>query len=31
MVYYFTNIGNEESLTVHNEKWLSRLYFGFRL
>ena len=31
MVYYFTNIGNKESLTVHNEKWLSRLYFGFRL
>lgn len=31
MVYYFTNIGNEESLTIRNEKWLSRLYFGVRL
>ena len=31
MVYYFTNIGSEKSLTVRNEKWLSHLYFGFRL
>lgn len=31
MVYYFTNIGSEKSLTVRNEKWLSHLYLGFRL
>lgn len=31
MVYYFTNIGYEKSLSVRNEKWLARAYFGFRL
>jgi hypothetical protein len=31
MVYYFTNIGDEEKLAIHNEKWLARLFFGFRL
>ena len=27
----FTNIGNKESLTVHNTKWLVRTFFGLRL
>jgi hypothetical protein len=31
MVYYYTNIGYEKSLSVRNEKWLARAYFGFRL
>ena len=31
MVYYFTNIGDKEDLSVYHQKWLSRLYFGFRL
>ena len=31
MVFNFTNIGNKESLTVHNTKWLVRTFFGLRL
>lgn len=31
MIYNFTTIGDEELLAVHNQKWLARLYFGFRL
>lgn len=31
MVYNFTNIGHEDHLTIHNQKWLFRLYYGFRL
>ena len=31
MVYNFTNIGNEDSLTLHNQKWRIRAFFGFRL
>ena len=31
MVFNFTNIGNEESLTVHNTKWRIRTFFGLRL
>ena len=31
MVYNFTNIGHEESLTVHNSKWHLRTFFGLRL
>lgn len=31
MVLNFTNIGNEESLTVHNTKWRVRTFFGLRL
>lgn len=31
MVYNFTNIGNEESLTLHNTKWRIRAFFGLRL
>ena len=31
MVYNFTNIGHEESLTVHNSKWRLRTFFGLRL
>ena len=31
MVYNFTNIGNSKTLTVQNEKWRTRLFFGFRL
>ena len=31
MVFNFTNIGNEESLTVHNIKWRVRTFFGMRL
>ena len=31
MVYHFTGIGHKDDLSVHNEKWLTRLYFGFRL
>lgn len=31
MVYNFTNIGNEESLAFHNQKWRIRAFFGFRL
>lgn len=31
MVYNFTNIGNEESLSLHNSKWRIRAFFGLRL
>ena len=31
MVYNFTNIGNEESLALHNQKWRIRTFFGLRL
>ena len=31
MVYNFTNIGHEESFTVHNTKWRIRTFFGLRL
>lgn len=31
MVYNFTNIGSEETLTVHNQKWRLRAFFGIRL
>ena len=31
MVFNFTNIGNEKSLTVHNTKWRIRTFFGLRL
>ena len=31
MVYNFTNIGHEKSLTVHNTKWRIRTFFGLRL
>jgi hypothetical protein len=30
-VYNFTSIGYEDNLLVQNQKWLSRIYFGFRL
>ena len=30
MVYNFTNIGHEESLALHNQKWRIRAFFGFR-
>jgi len=30
MVFNFTNIGNEDNLSVYNQKWRSRLYYGFR-
>ena len=31
MVFNFTNIGNEENLSVHNIKWRLRTFFGLRL
>ena len=31
MVFNFTNIGDEESLAVHNTKWRVRTFFGLRL
>ena len=31
MVYNFTNIGNVESLALHNQKWRLRAFFGLRL
>ena len=31
MVLNFTNIGNEESLAIHNTKWRVRTFFGLRL
>ena len=31
MVFNFTNIGNEESLTIHNIKWRVRAFFGIRV
>lgn len=30
MVYNFTNIGNENSLALHNQKWRIRAFFGLR-
>ncbi len=30
MVYNFTNIGHEESLALHNQKWRIRAFFGLR-
>ena len=31
MVYNFSNIGSEESLALHNQKWRIRAFFGLRL
>ena len=31
MVYNFTNIGDEESLTLRNQKWRIRTFLGIRL
>lgn len=31
MVFNFSNIGNEESLALHNIKWRIRTFFGLRL
>jgi hypothetical protein len=31
MVFNYTNIGNEESLAIHNTKWRIRTFFGLRL
>ena len=31
MVYNFTNIGHEESLAIHNDKWRVRTFFGLRI
>ncbi len=31
MVYNFTNIGYEDRLSIHNQKWRTRLYFGIRM
>ncbi len=31
MVYNFTNIGSEKSLTIQNNKWRIRAFFGIRL
>ena len=31
MVYNFSNIGQQESLALHNSKWLIRTFFGLRL
>jgi hypothetical protein len=31
MVFNFTNIGYEESLTLHNIKWRIRTFFGLRI
>ena len=31
MVYNFTNIGDEESFALHNQKWRARAFFGLRL
>lgn len=31
MVYNFSNIGSEESLALHNQKWRLRAFFGIRL
>ena len=30
-VYNFITIGNDDNLAISNQKWLTRLYFGFRL
>lgn len=31
MVYNFTNIGDKSELAIHNNKWRTRLFLGFRL
>lgn len=31
MVYNFTNIGDEEDFSLHNQKWRARAFFGLRL
>ena len=31
MVYNFTNIGDENELSIHNDKWRTRLLVGLRL
>ena len=31
MIYNFTNIGDENSLALHNPKWRLRAFFGLRL
>lgn len=31
MVFNFTNIGNEDNLAIHNIKWRTRAFFGFRI
>ena len=31
MVFNFTNIGDEKSLALHNQKWRIRAFFGLRL
>jgi len=31
MKFNFTNIGNENSLAIHNIKWMVHTFFGFRL
>ena len=31
VVYNFTNVGDKDDLSFHNQKWLGRLYFGLRL
>ena len=31
MVYNFTNIGDQNELAIHNNKWRTRLFLGFRL
>lgn len=30
-VYNYSRIGHEDNLAIRNQKWLARLYFGFRL
>ena len=30
MLFNFTNIGNEDNFTVHNIKWRTQTFFGFR-
>lgn len=30
-IYYFTHIGRNDQLTFSNQKWISRVYLGFRL
>lgn len=31
MVFNFTNVGNEENLSIHNIKWRIRTFFGLRI
>lgn len=30
-VYNLTRVGNEDQLSILNQKWRTRIYFGFRL